>query len=995
MFEKQDSRVNFPNIEHKILDFWKKEQIFKRSVDETKDKPLFTFYDGPPFATGLPHYGHILAGAIKDAIPRYKTMKGYHVPRRNGWDCHGLPVEYEIEKEKKISGKKEIEEMGVENFNNACSGIVFRYTSEWVKTINRMGRWVDFENSYSTMDKDYMESIWWVVKQIWDKGLLYEDYRSTWYCPRCGTPLSNFEVNQGYKDNVQDPSIFVKFQLKDDKNAFFLAWTTTPWTLPGNSALAIHPDFEYVKIRILHTDGETNSELGEGEHMTADQHLILAKSRLDSIRQPYEIIKTYKAKQLENLEYLPLYTVSATEKKSFYVLLSDHVTDDSGTGIVHIAPAFGEDDFNLGKKYGLPIFRTVDEDGKLARETGHFAGKFFKDADSEIQEELLKRGLLYRSETMEHTYPFCWRCDSHLMNYSTKTWFVRVSEIRDQLVKNNQQISWVPSHIKDGRFGKWLENARDWNIGRNRFWGTAMPIWKCDSCDHFHCIGGTEELKEMAIAPHKSKIDELDLHRPYIDEIKLTCPQCSSQMTRIEEVLDCWFESGSMPYAQKHYPFEDKAQFEKDFPAHFIAEGIDQTRGWFYTLHVLSAILFEKPAFSNVIVNGIGLDGKGVKLSKRLRNYEEPELLMDKVGADAMRYFLFAGTPIGEDWRFSEELVTEKMRKVLMILWNSYVFFTTYASIDGFDPKTQQYETTNVLDQWVISRMMSLTQEMTKAFDSYDLTAAARPIERFVNELSTWYIRRSRRRFWKSESDSDKISAYYTLYHVLVTVSKLIAPIMPFLSEEMYQHLVKKQYPESPDSVHLTSYPEYESALHNTELENKMNAILEIVEIVRAIRSLSGVKVRQPLSRVVIVPKENFPEFEEDLKEILLDEINVKEILVNPTFAGGEGIETREGNGFVAYLDTNLTLELKQEGIFRDVVRFIQSSRKKAGFDIEDRITIGMSGAPDTIEALKKFESEIKTEALANNVQYTVLEKADYTDTSKIHGEELTLTISK
>ncbi|HNT30691.1 MAG TPA: isoleucine--tRNA ligase, partial [bacterium] len=579
MFKQRDAKVNFPEIEQQVLDFWEKQQIFEKSIKNRAKAPIFNFYDGPPFATGLPHYGHILAGAIKDAIPRYKTMKGFKVERPNGWDCHGLPVEYEIEKELNISGKPEIEVMGVENFNKACRGIVFRYTSEWEKTIKRMGRWVDFEHSYATMNRDYMESIWWVFKQIWDKDLIYQDYRSTWYCPRCGTPLSNFEVNQGYKDNVQDPSVYVKLQLEDDPNTFLLIWTTTPWTLPGNSAVAINPSLEYVKIKLGdRVQGSGDRELTDAEIASVGQQFILARERLSVIEQPYEIVKKLKAKDLKGKKYRPVYSFIPTEKKAYYVAEADFVSADDGTGIVHMAPAFGEDDFNLGKELDLPVFRTVDEEGRMSPEVTQWAGTFVKQADDLIKEELTKRELLYKHGTIRHTYPFCWRCDSPLLNYSLKTWFVRVTAIREQLIENNQKIQWVPGHIRDGRFGKWLESVRDWNISRNRYWGTPLPIWECESCGTFDCVGSIAELKEKAAYGSVDAVTDLDLHRPYIDEIKLTCPKCGKPMHRIEEVLDCWFESGSMPYAQQHYPFERKEEFEDNFPADFIAEGMDQTR---------------------------------------------------------------------------------------------------------------------------------------------------------------------------------------------------------------------------------------------------------------------------------------------------------------------------------------------------------------------------------------------------------------------------------
>jgi len=1015
MFEKNDPKVSFPEIDHKVIEFWKDKKIFEKTTEGRKDRPIFNFYDGPPFATGLPHYGHILAGTIKDAIPRYKTMKGYFVPRPNGWDCHGLPVEYEIEKELNISGKPEIEVMGVDKFNDACKGIVFRYTSEWEKTINRMGRWVDFEHSYATMDRTYMESIWWVFKQIWDKDLIYQDYRSTWYCPRCGTPLSNFEVNQGYKDNVVDPSVFVKFQLEDEANTFLLVWTTTPWTLPGNAAVAIHPNIEYVKIKL--TSGQTvdGHELTHAETSSVGQCFILAKERLSIIGQPYEIVKTYKAKDLKGKKYRPLYSFITSEKKGYYIALADFVTVDDGTGIVHIAPAFGEDDFNLGKELDLPVLRTVDEEGRIAKEVTLWAGTFVKQADDLIKDELAKRELLYQSGTIRHTYPFCWRCDSPLISYSLKTWFVRVSEIRDRLVANNKKINWVPAHIQDGRFGKWLEQARDWNIGRNRYWGTPLPIWEC-SCGHHECVGSIEELKQKAASAFKDRIDTVDLHRPWIDEVELTCLKCSKNMKRIEEVLDCWFESGSMPYAQAHYPFENKEQFEKSYPADFIAEGMDQTRGWFYTLHVIATILFDQPAFKNCIVNGIGQDEKGVKLSKRLRNYTEPEKLMDDTGTDAMRYFFFASTPMGEDWKFSDELVREKMRKVMMILWNSYVFFTTYASIDNWSPESEvrrfleraspeaggtksevgNAKSTHSLDRWILSRLQSLTEEMTAGFESYDLTRAARPIEGFVNQLSTWYIRRSRRRFWKSESDTDKENAYQTLYTVLVTLIKLIAPIMPFVSEEMYQNLVLTVDPKAPESIHLSDYPVSDPSLRSVELEDQMALVQDMVEGVRALRSVTKIKVRQPLPLVAIkTEKAYLTDLPQDLIALIQDELNVKEFKVVETLPTEGGVTADLAQASI-FLSTTITPELKREGMVRDLVREIQSARKTAGLEIEDRIAVTLEFADEDLKAaIAEWDTYMKKETLSDSITLGAAGEGGYTAEIAVQGVGVKMGVRK
>jgi len=659
----------------------------------------------------------------------------------------------------------------------------------------------------------------------------------------------------------------------------------------------------------------------------------------------------------------------ASDKKSHYVTLADFVTNQEGTGIVHIAPAFGEDDFNLGKQLDLPIYRTVDEEGRIAKEVSQWMGIFVKEADNQIMEELTQRSLLYRHEKIKHTYPFCWRCDSPLLSYSLKTWFIKVSEVRERLVETNMQINWVPEHVKEGRFGNWLENARDWNVSRNRYWGTPLPIWECHDCGHQLCVGSLEELKQYAAESQKNDIEDLDLHRPFIDDIKLLCPNCGKPAVRVEEVLDCWFESGSMPYAQEHYPFENKYEFENSFPADFIAEGMDQTRGWFYTLHVIANILFDKPAFSNVIVNGIGLDEKGVKLSKRLRNYTEPEVLMDKAGADAMRYFFFAGTPMGEDWRFSEKLVIEKMRKVLMTWWNSYVFFTTYASIDDWDPQKApevKAPEQNVLDKWIMSRLQSLINQMTESFERYDLTKAARPIEGFINEMSTWYIRRSRRRFWKTENDDDKNSAYSTLYTVLITLTKLTAPIMPFISEEIYQDLVVSFDPSAPESVHLCLYPEVDTSLIDQQLESNMDKVQQIVEMARALRSKVGIKIRQPLKELRIWAEDL--NLEQELEEIIIEEINVKKMVVAEQIP--DYYLSQETDDLKVTLDPTLTEELKREGMIRDLVREIQSARKKAGLQIEDHINLDLLfESAELTSAIQEWREYLLSETLCQDLK--------------------------
>ncbi|MCL5411846.1 MAG: isoleucine--tRNA ligase [Patescibacteria group bacterium] len=954
MFKPVDPKVNFPQLEEKILGSWQKEKIFEKSLERRKPGQKFTFYDGPPFATGLPHYGHILAMTIKDAVTRLKTMQGYYVPRRLGWDCHGLPVEYEVEKEIGSTGKRDIEAMGIGKFNETCRSIVFRYTEEWKKTISRMGRWVDQRNSYATMDQPYMESIWWVFKQLWDKEMIYQGFRSMPYCPRCGTPLSNFETNLGYRDNTQDPSVFIKFELVKEPGTFLLAWTTTPWTLPGNEALAIGKDMEYVKVKVN------------------EQFLILAKDRLE-VLDVYELVGAVKGEDLIGQEYKPLldfflndregclkdgsapsYILNPENLKNqiYKVYAADFVSTLEGTGIVHIAPAFGEDDLKLGQKEKMPIIQHVDDRGLLVLEP--WKGIFAKNADPMITEYLDQADSLYKSGTYSHTYPFCWRCDTPLLYYAISNWFVQVSEIRDQLVENNKKIHWMPKHIKEGRFGKWLEEARDWSISRNRFWGTPLPLWYCEKCKKYECVGSIEELKEKAVnldEVYQSK--EIDLHRPYIDELRLKC-SCGGESKRIPEVLDCWFESGSMPYAQDHYPFEGKEEFEKNFPANFIAEGLDQTRGWFYTLHVLSSILSPEivgkaePAFKNCIVNGIILDKEGKKLSKRLRNYPEPDEVFDKYGADAMRFLLLSSpATLAEDVRFSAEAVEETVRKVFLILWNVYSFFVTYANMDGLEGEDKGQANRHglgVLDRWILSELNQLVEKSERAANDYNLPGATRPIGDFINDLSTWYIRRSRDRVGPTATDTDtKNDFYFTLKTVLVTLAKLMAPYAPFIVEEIYQNLTGEQ------SVHLSDYPKVEEKLVDKKLSMQMRLVREIVEMGHAKRKEVQIKVRQPLAKVTVKNVEET--FEAGLTDLVKDELNVKDI------------EVIVGKGTLEVgLDTRITSELKAEGEARDLIRAIQEKRKEAGVKMDDWVIVSAPSWP------KEFEDYIKKETLAKEL---------------------------
>jgi len=927
MFKPVSPKVDFGQLENKILNFWQKEKIFEKTLKNRKKK--FVFYDGPPFATGLPHYGHILAMTIKDAICRYKTMQGFSVPRHLGWDCHGLPVEYEVEKELKISGKKQIEKMGIKKFCEECQKIVFRYTDEWEKTIDRLGRWADKENTYTTMELAYMESIWWIFKQIWKKGLIYQGFKSMPYCPRCGTPLSNFETNLGYRDDVPDVSIFIKFPLVDKKNTYLLGWTTTPWTLPGNTALAVNPEIEYAEVLV------------KGEH------LILAKERLSVLGKEYKLVRTLSAKELMGKNYKPLYEFIPKQKnkKTWIVVEADFVNPQEGTGVVHIAPAFGEDDLELANKENLQIIQTVNEKGEFTNEVKPWVGVFVKEADKLIIEELEGRNLLFKSGTIYHTYPFCWRCESPLIYYAISTWFVKVSDIRQRLIKNNQKIHWVPAHIKNGRFGKWLEEARDWAVSRNRFWGTPLPIWQCEKCSKIKVIGGIDELRKEAVNFKTVYPDKVDLHRPKIDEIQLKC-DCQSKMSRVEEVLDCWFESGSMPYAQSHYPFEDEDDFENNFPADFIAEGLDQTRGWFYTLHVVASILFDKPAFRNCIVNGIILDPQGRKLSKRLRNYPEPEEIFAKYGADSLRFFLLSSVATNaQDLLFSDKLVENVFRKLILMLINIYNFFATNALIDKWQPKDEA-KNLSILDRWIISRTNGLINEITKGLESYNLNLATKPIQKFIEDLSTWYIRRSRDRLGPTaENQKDKEACYSTFYQVLVNLCKILAPFTPFLAEEIFKNLTGKE------SVHLEDWPKVNEKLINEKLEKEMVLVRKICELGHAARKEVKIRVRQPLNKFTIYNLQFT--IKEDLARLIKDELNVKQIKVK-TGKGELKVE----------LETKITPELKAEGEARELVREIQELRKQVGCQLDQKIKVLGPNWPQD----KKLQDYIKKETLTTEL---------------------------
>ncbi|MBU2564539.1 isoleucine--tRNA ligase [Patescibacteria group bacterium] len=876
--------MNIPEIEKNILEFWQKNNIFKKSLDK-KSKQDFVFYDGPPFATGLPHYGHIVASLMKDIIPRYWTMKGYKVERKWGWDCHGLPIENIVEQELKTKSKKDIEDFGIDKFNECCRNKVMLYAEEWKKVINRLGRWVDMENDYKTMDLDFMESVWWVFKQLWDKDLIYKGYKSMHICPRCETTLSQSEVAEGYKE-VEDISIIAKFELVDEPKTYILAWTTTSWTLPGNVALAMGEKIKYVKVK------------------SGDEKYILNKDNLKNIfkDKEYKILGEVKAKDLEGKKYKPLFEYFDID---YTIQLADFVTIEDGTGVVHIAPAFGEDDMNLGKEKDLPFIQHVNMDGRFTKDVKDFSGLEVKpkndpvSTDQKIIDFLKKKNLVFKTEKFTHTYPYCWRCESPLLNYATDSWFVAVEKIKDQMLKNAKNINWVPKHIKDGRFGKWLENAKDWSISRQRFWGSVMPIWICESCQEKKVFGSIKELQDI------SGVKIKDLHKHFVDKIEFNC-NCGGKMKRIPDVLDCWFESGSMPYAQMHYPFENKEKFEKNFPAEFIAEGVDQTRAWFYYLHVLSSAIKQKESFKNVIVNGIVLAEDGKKMAKMLNNYPDPMKMFDKYGVDAVRFYLASSHVMrAEDLCFSEKEVSEVVKKIILIFLNVFSFYKMFE----IDIK-ESFNSNNILDKWILSKIESLKKEITNAYNNYDLNKAVRPLEPFINDLSTWYLRRSRQRI----KDKDK-KAIQTLKYVLIELSKLMAPVMPFVSDHVFKEITKKE------SVHLEDWPKQENLI-NKELEEKMLKVKEVCSLALQKRTDAGIKVRQPLLSLKI-PKYKL---EDELLELIKDEVNVKNIV----------LELKQG----VELDLKITKELEQEGIVREFIRKVQDERKKQGLTPNDKINL-------------------------------------------------------
>ena len=1024
MYNKVPANMNFVEREKNIEKFWEDEQIFKKSIDSRKQGPTYTFYDGPPTANGKPHIGHVLTRVIKDMIPRYRAMKGYMVPRKAGWDTHGLPVELEVEKMLGLDGKEQIEQYGLDPFIRKCKESVWKYKGMWEDFSGTVGFWADMEHPFVTYDDNYIESEWWALKEIWKKGLLYKGFKIVPYCPRCGTPLSSHEVAQGYKA-VKERSAIVRFKVKGE-DAYFLAWTTTPWTLPSNVALCVNPEETYLKVKAA--DGYT---------------YYIAKALADKVlgrlaeegKDAYEVLETYVGKDLEYKEYEPLYKCAGDaakkqKKKAHFVTCDGYVTMTDGTGIVHIAPAFGEDDSRIGRNYELPFVQFVDGKGDLTAETP-YAGKFVKDADPLVLKDLDAEGKLFDAPKFEHDYPFCWRCDTPLIYYARESWFIKMTAVKDDLVRNNKTINWIPASIGEGRFGNWLENIQDWGVSRNRYWGTPLNIWECE-CGHQHSIGSREELYKMS---GNEKAKTVEFHRPYIDEITITCPECGKQMKRVPEVIDCWFDSGAMPFAQHHYPFENKDLFEQQFPADFISEAVDQTRGWFYSLLAESTLLFNKAPYKNVIVMGHVQDENGQKMSKSKGNAVDPFNALETYGADAIRWYFYTSSAPWLPKRFSGKAVQEGQRKFMGTLWNTYAFFVLYANIDNFDASkyTLEYDKLPVMDKWLLSKLNSTVAEVDSNLDQYRIPEAAKALQDFVDEMSNWYVRRSRERFWAKGMEQDKINAYMTLYTALVTICKAAAPMIPFMTEDIYQNLVRSNDANAPESIHLCDFPVVNKDHIDKKLEEDMEDVLDAVVMGRACRNEAAIKNRQPISRMYIKSDFTLSEF---YQEIIEDELNVKEVVftddvrdftsytfkpqlrtVGPKYGkqlGGiqkhlaaldgnaamdelnadgalkfdvdgvaveltkddllidmaqkEGYVSQEDNRMTVVLDTNLTPELVEEGFVYEIISKIQTMRKESGFEVTDHIRVSINGNDKLSEIAQKNKEAISSKVLADEL---------------------------
>ena len=1053
MYQKVSTNLNFVDREKETEKFWRENDIFQKSMKAREGCPTYTFYDGPPTANGKPHIGHVLTRVIKDMIPRYRTMKGYMVPRKAGWDTHGLPVELEVEKMLGLNGKEQIEEYGIEPFIEKCKESVWKYKGMWEDFSGTVGFWADMDNPYVTYDDNFIESEWWALNQIWNKGLLYKGFKIVPYCPRCGTPLSTAEVSQGYK-TVKERSAIVRFKVTGE-DAYFLAWTTTPWTLPSNVALCVNPDEEYVKVKAA--DGYT---------------YYMAKALLDTVlssrlaneengNKAYEILETYKGKDLEYKEYEPLYacakeTADKQNKKGFFVTCDSYVTMSDGTGIVHIAPAFGEDDANVGRNYDLPFVQFVDGKGQLTEETP-YAGKFVKDADKDVLIDLDKEGKLFDAPKFEHEYPHCWRCDTPLIYYARESWYIKETAVRDDLIRNNNTVNWIPESIGKGRFGNWLENIQDWAISRNRYWGTPLNIWECEGCGHLESIGSRAELAERSGNPDDAKVE---LHRPYIDAVTFTCPDCGKTMKRVPEVIDCWFDSGAMPFAQHHYPFENQELFKQQFPAQFISEAVDQTRGWFHSLMAESTLLFNKAPYENVIVLGHVQDENGQKMSKSKGNAVDPFDALATYGADAIRWYFYINSAPWLPNRFHGKAVQEGQRKFLGTLWNTYAFFVLYANIDGFDASkyTLEYDKLPVMDKWLLSKLNSLITEVDTDLDNYRIPETARALDEFVDQMSNWYVRRSRERFWAKGMEQDKINAYMTLYTALVTVAKLAAPMIPFMTEDIYRNLVCVNDPSAPESVHLCDFPVADPAYVDKQLEGDMEEVLKIVVMGRAARNTANIKNRQPIGTMFVKAEKALSDF---YQEIIEEELNVKEVkftddvrefttytfkpqlkTVGPKYGkqlGGikeylanvdgneamdklnagenlvfdvngtevslslddvlvemsqkEGYMSEADNTVTVVLDCNLSEELVEEGFAAEIISKIQTMRKDSGFEVMDHIKVGIAGNDKLAAIAAKNEKAIADKVLADSID----KDAVYANSKEwnVNGEKVTLSVEK
>lgn len=1035
MYKKVPTDLKFVEREREVEKFWRDNHIFEKSIEDRKDAPTYMFYDGPPTANGKPHIGHALTRVIKDMIPRYRTMKGYKVPRKAGWDTHGLPVEIEVEKELGINGKEQIEKYGVAPFIEKCKESVWKYKSMWEQFSNVIGFWADMDDPYVTYHNSYIESEWWALKQIWDKGLLYKGFKVVPYCPRCGTPLSSHEVAQGYKD-VKERSAIVRFKKKDE-DVYFLAWTTTPWTLPSNVALCVNPDEEYSKVK------------------QGDYTYILASALVETVlKDDYTVLETYKGKELEGIEYEPLWGGLNVKGKAWYVVCDSYVTLTDGTGIVHIAPAFGEDDSRIGRNYNLPFIQLVDAQGNLTKET-KWEGVFVKDADKLVLKDLEENGKLFDAPVFEHSYPHCWRCNTPLIYYARESWYIKMTAVKEDIIRNNNTINWIPESIGKGRFGDWLENIQDWAVSRNRYWGTPLNVWICE-CGHMHSIGSIEELKSMS----KNCPDDIELHRPYIDAVTITCPECGKEMRRTPEVLDAWFDSGSMPFAQHHYPFENKEMFEAQFPADFISEAVDQTRGWFYSLLAISTLIFNRAPYKNVIVMGHVQDEDGQKMSKSKGNAVDPMDALNKFGADAIRWYFYVNSAPWLPNRFHDKAVEEGQRKFLGTLWNTYAFYVLYADIDNFDPTkySLEYDKLSVMDKWLLSKLNTLVKTVDEYLGNYKITETARALQSFTDDMSNWYVRRCRERFWAKGMEQDKINAYMTLYTALITLSKISAPMIPFMTEEIYQNLVRSVDKSAPESIHLTDFPKVNEKFIDKDLEVSMDEVLDIVVLGRAARNSANIKNRQPIGNMYVKAENVLSPF---YVEIIEDELNVKAVefkddveefvsysfkpqlkTVGPKYGkllgkikealsnldghkamqelnadgalnfdfDGEKvvlgrddllIETAKNDNFVTEADNKVTVVLDirlddallEEGFVRELISKIQTMRKEAGFEVVDHIVLSQSGNDRIAEIIKKNEAVIKNDTLADEIVYNNVE--GYTKDWNLNGEHTSLGVSK